>query len=182
MQNQNPLGQIILPSQSTSAIPIVAPPADAAAASTTPKSPILKNAATIKRMWRFALLSTEWIWQFSTSWHTTPDWQCLIFLIRFSCFWFRKATLSQYYYSWILQVWRKGLRIQSWSGNGHCICFILCSTWYWRYDIEQTRSTEKSRNVSDGEKSCVRVISTRVYHSNHELNFFACTHVLFHYQ
>ncbi|GAB5590090.1 PAB-dependent poly(A)-specific ribonuclease subunit 3 [Umbelopsis nana] len=48
MQNQNALGEIILPSQSTSAIPIVAPPADAAAASATPKSPILKNSATAK--------------------------------------------------------------------------------------------------------------------------------------
>ncbi|KAM3589870.1 PAB-dependent poly(A)-specific ribonuclease subunit 3 [Umbelopsis sp. WA50703] len=48
MQNQNALGEIVLPAQATSAIPIVAPSADAAAATTNPKSPTLKPAPATK--------------------------------------------------------------------------------------------------------------------------------------
>ncbi|KAI9279488.1 kinase-like domain-containing protein [Umbelopsis sp. AD052] len=48
MQNQNALGEIILPSQSTSAIPIVAPPTDIATGPATPKSPTLKNSVATK--------------------------------------------------------------------------------------------------------------------------------------
>ncbi|KAJ2957748.1 hypothetical protein NQZ79_g6597 [Umbelopsis isabellina] len=48
MQNQNALGEIVLPAQATSAIPIVAPSTDTAAVTTNPKSPTLKPAPATK--------------------------------------------------------------------------------------------------------------------------------------
>lgn len=48
MQNQNALGEIVLPAQATSAIPIVAPSTDTAAVITNPKSPTLKSAPATK--------------------------------------------------------------------------------------------------------------------------------------
>lgn len=97
MQNQNALGEIILPSQSTSAIPIVAPPTDNGTGPSTPKSPTLKNSVATKRMSSLSLSANDGVYQIQSD---TPM-QRFAFLLHIS-FYFWETTLSQYYYPWIL--------------------------------------------------------------------------------
>lgn len=89
MQNQNALGEIILPSQSTSAIPIVAPPTDNGTGPSTPKSPTLKNSVATKRMLIISLSANNGVYELQ------PDnrLECLAFLLHVS-FYFWETTLS----------------------------------------------------------------------------------------